>query len=118
MLAARDNPTSGPLFLTRSGIPIYELYVYRLIRRLARRAGLPAADRLTPHSLRYTAITELLDVSNGDLRRAQDFADHIDPRTTRRYDRARHRLDNHGAHDLASRFAGARRLVKDQAAGR
>jgi integrase len=118
MLAERRNPTDGSLFLTPSGIPIYELYVYRLIRRLARRAHLPAADRLTPHSLRHTAITELLDVSNGDLRRAQDFADHVDPRTTRRYDRARHSLDNHGAYDLAGRFAGARRLGEDLGAGR
>jgi hypothetical protein len=43
MLAARGHPTGGPLFLTRSGIPIYELYVYRL----ARRAGLPAGSLRT-----------------------------------------------------------------------
>ena len=105
MLTARGNPTDGPLFVTgRTGVAIYELYVYRLIRRLARRAELPAADKLSPHSLRHTAITELLDASGGDLRRAQDFAGHADPRTTRRYDRARHQLDAHGAYVLAGRF--------------
>jgi integrase/recombinase XerD len=104
MLTARGNPADGPLFVTASGIALYELYVYRLIRRLAKRAGIPAADKLSPHSLRHTAITELLDATGGDLRKAQDFAGHADPRTTRRYDRGRHQLDGHGAYLLASRF--------------
>ncbi|XVV17412.1 tyrosine-type recombinase/integrase [Actinoplanes sp. CA-131856] len=104
MLAERGTPASGPLFLTPSARPLYELHVYRLIRRLARRAGLAAADALSPHSLRHTAITEILDATGGDLRRAQDFAGHADPRTTRRYDRRRDQLDNHGAYLLAGRF--------------
>ncbi|MEU4426076.1 tyrosine-type recombinase/integrase [Actinoplanes sp. NPDC024001] len=104
MLAERGAPVEGPLFLTPSGLPIYELYVHRLIRRLARRAGLAAAGVLSPHSLRHTAITEILDATGGDLRRAQDFAGHADPRTTRRYDRRRDQLDNHGAYLLAGRF--------------
>lgn len=104
MLAGRGHPDSGPLFLTPTGRPIYELYVHRLVRRLARQAGIPTADRLSPHSLRHTAITELLDATGGDLRAAQDFAGHADPRTTRRYDRARNNLDRHGAYMLAARF--------------
>ncbi|MFC4068432.1 tyrosine-type recombinase/integrase [Actinoplanes subglobosus] len=104
MLTERGNPAGGPLFVAPSGLPIYELYVYRLIRRLARRAGLASADALSPHSLRHTAITEILDATGGDLRRAQDFAGHADPRTTRRYDRRRDQLDNHGAYLLAGRF--------------
>ena len=104
MLDARGNPSTGPLFVAASGGPLYELAVHRLVRRLARRAGIAAAERLSPHSLRHTAITELLDVTNGDLRRAQDFAGHADPRTTRRYDRNRHQLDGHGAYLLAGRY--------------
>ena len=104
MLAERGGPAEGPLFLTPSGLPIYELFVHRLIRRLAQRAGLAAASALSPHSLRHTAITEILDATGGDLRRAQDFAGHADPRTTRRYDRRRDQLDNHGAYLLAGRF--------------
>jgi integrase/recombinase XerD len=104
MLAERGTPAEGSLFLTPSGLPIYELYVHRLIRRLARRAGLASATALSPHSLRHTAITEILDATGGDLRRAQDFAGHADPRTTRRYDRRRDQLDNHGAYLLAGRF--------------
>ncbi len=104
MLAARGGPARGPLFVTPSGVPLYELAVHRLVRRLARQAGLPAADRLSPHSLRHTAITELLDATNGNLRQAQDFAGHADPRTTRRYDRQRNQLDGHGAYLLAGRY--------------
>jgi integrase/recombinase XerD len=107
MLAERGNPAEGPLFQTPSGLGIYELYVHRLIRRLARRAGLASAGVLSPHSLRHTAITEILDATGGDLRRAQDFAGHADPRTTRRYDRRRDQLDNHGAYLLAGRFGDA-----------
>jgi integrase len=116
MLAARGNPVEGPLFLAPSGVPLYELAVHRLLRRLARGAGIPAADRLSPHSLRHTAITELLDATNGDLRRAQDFAGHADPRTTRRYDRNRHQLDGHGAYLLAGRYDPGAPVTTDRRA--
>ena len=103
MLAVRGNPAEGSLFLTTRGRPLYELWVWRLLRRLARAAGIESADRLSPHSLRHTAITEFLD-AGGTLRDAQDFAGHADPRITRRYDRGRNSLDRHGSYVLASRF--------------
>jgi integrase len=105
MLAERGNPTTGPLFVTPRGKAMYESYAFRLVRRLARQASIPSADKLSPHSLRHTAITELLEETNGNLRKAQDFAGHADPRTTRRYDRRRKKLDDHGAYALASRFS-------------
>jgi integrase/recombinase XerD len=104
MLAERGNPATGPLFLTPSGRPIYHMYVYRLVRRLARAAELPAADRLTPHTLRHTAITLYLQRTNGNVRGAQLFAGHARPETTMRYDRARRTLSEHGSYDLAGRF--------------
>jgi integrase len=109
MLTERGNPTTGPLFLTPTGAPVYHMYAYRLVQRLARRAGLPAADKLTPHGLRHTAITAFLDRTHGDLRGAQRFAGHADPRTTGRYDRARHGLSDHGAYVLAARFGDRQR---------
>lgn len=39
------------------------------------------------------------------LRDVQDFAGHADPRTTRRYDRARHLLDRHATYAVASYLA-------------
>ncbi len=104
MLAARGNPADGLLFLTTRGRPLYELWVWRLLRDLAKDAKLPAADKMSPHSLRATAITEFLD-AGGSLRDAQDFAGHADPRTTRRYDKQRHNLDRHGSYLLATRYS-------------
>jgi integrase len=76
---------------------------WRLVRRLARRAKLPAADRLSPHSLRHSAITAALN-AGVPFRDVQDFAGHADPRTTRRYDRSRNSLDRHATYALASRL--------------
>jgi len=41
---------------------------------------------LNPHKIRHSAITLILDATNGNLREAQEFARHADPRTTMRYD--------------------------------
>jgi integrase/recombinase XerD len=110
-LAARGNPAAGPL-LTANGRRMTEPYVFRLIRRLARTAGIAEAERLSPHSLRHTAITELFE-SGASLRDVQDFAGHADPRTTRRYDRARNSLDRHGAYALAARFGSTADEVRE-----
>lgn len=107
MLAARDNPAGGPLFVTRTGGRLDEPYVYGLVQRLARNARIPSAGSLSPHSLRHTFATDSLD-AGVSLRDLQDAMGHADPRTTRRYDRARHNLDRHPAHVLATRF-GARK---------
>ncbi len=95
--------TTGPIFLDRNGRRMTEPSAWRLVRRLARRAGLPAADRLSPHSLRHSAITAALN-AGVPFRDVQDFAGHADPRTTRRYDRSRNSLDRHATYALASRL--------------
>jgi site-specific recombinase XerD len=90
----------GPLFATSTGRRLDRPAVWRKVRQLARRAGLPQT-RLSPHSMRATAITLLLDAGTS-LRDAQDFARHADPRTTRGYDRARGNLDRHGTYTLSA----------------
>ena len=95
--------TTGPVFLNRDGGRLAEPTVWRLIRRLARTAGIPAANQLSPHSLRHSAITAALNAGI-PFRDVQDFAGHADPRTTRRYDRSRHNLDRHATYALASRL--------------
>lgn len=99
-LAARAD---GPIFLNREGGRLGEPSVWRLVRHLARNAGLPAADRLSPHSLRHSAITAALN-AGVPFRDVQDFAGHADPRTTRRYDRSRNSLDRHATYALAARL--------------
>ncbi len=54
----------------------------RLVKRLGREAGL----KVTPHGLRHAAITDALDLSNGNLRAVQRFSRHRDPRVLSVYD--------------------------------
>jgi integrase/recombinase XerD len=74
------------------------------MRRLAKAAVPEKADSLHPHDLRHAFVTLSLD-AGASLRDVQDAAGHADPRTTRRYDRARHNLDKHPTYALASLVA-------------
>jgi integrase/recombinase XerD len=106
MLAERGQPAEGLLFAL-SGRPVYVAWVWRRLKRLAKAAGIPQFDAVSAHSLRATAITELLNAGRS-LREVQDFARHKDPRTTRRYDKNRGDLDDAGSYVLATRY-GVRR---------
>jgi site-specific recombinase XerD len=64
--------------------------------------------RISPHSLRHSFITAALD-AGVTLRDVQEAASHADPRTTMRYDRARHSLDRHATYIVAAYVAGASR---------
>lgn len=90
----------GPLFVTASGARLREPEVWKCLRRLAKRAGLPQADSIHPHVLRHGFITDSLD-QGVPLHIVQDAAGHKDPRTTQRYNRARRRLDGHPAYKVA-----------------
>lgn len=100
-LGERD---SGPLFITAGAKRLDEPAAFRMVRRLARAAGLDCADRLSPHSLRHAFVTLALD-AGVSLRDVQDAAGHGDPRTTRRYDRARHNLDRAATYAVAAYLA-------------
>ncbi|MFG2040211.1 tyrosine-type recombinase/integrase [Dactylosporangium sp. NPDC048998] len=91
----------GPLFATATGGRVDRHAVFRLVRRLARDAGVPAWERLSPHSLRHAFATAARD-EGVPLEDVQDAMGHADPRTTRRYDRDRHNLDRDPAYTLAA----------------
>jgi len=102
--ACRGDRAEGPLVLRpNSGRPIDRRDVYRMVRRIAKAAGIPR--HVSPHSLRHAAITNALD-AGVPLRNAQILARHADPRTTEHYDRARGNLDRHGVHFLTAYVAG------------
>lgn len=94
----------GALFVTAAGKRVDQPAVFRLVRRIGRAAGLPAAETLSPHSLRHTLATAALD-AGAPLRDVQDLLGHADPRTTRRYDRSRGSLDRSPAYLVAALFA-------------
>ncbi|WFE54148.1 tyrosine-type recombinase/integrase [Micromonospora sp. WMMD1155] len=88
---------TGPLLVTATGGRLDRHSVFRLVRRLARAAGIPSWAKLSPHSLRHAFATTAR--SEGvPLEDVQDAMGHADPRTTRRYDRDRHNLDRDPAY--------------------
>jgi site-specific recombinase XerD len=82
----------GPLFRTYDGLRMDRHTIARFVRRSARAAGLPAAERITPHSFRHAWAT-LARERGASLEERQYALGHADPRTTQRYDRARASLD-------------------------
>jgi integrase/recombinase XerD len=95
---------SGPLLLAGSGLRLNRHAATRIVRRLARAAGI--TKHISPHSLRHSFITACLD-AGVPLRDVQIAARHADPRTTTRYDRARHNLDRHASYIVTAFIAGA-----------
>ncbi|MFF5175663.1 tyrosine-type recombinase/integrase [Micromonospora sp. NPDC000089] len=88
---------TGPLLVTTTGGRLDRHSVFRLVRRLALAAGIPAAAKLSPHSLRH-AFATTARAEGVPLEDVQDAMGHADPRTTRRYDRDRHNLDRDPAY--------------------
>jgi integrase/recombinase XerD len=101
---AADGRLEGALLLSRTGRRLDRFGATRIVRRLAKRAGI--SKRISPHSLRHSFITAALD-AGVPLRDVQIAARHADPRTTTRYDRARHNLDRHASYIVTAFVAGA-----------
>jgi len=95
----------GPVFLRADGRRLDRHGAGRIVRRVTRRAGI--AKPVGPHTLR-PFITAALD-AGVPLRDVQEAASHADPRTTKRYDRARGSLDRHATYIVAAYVAGAAR---------
>ena len=101
---------TGALFVTSTGARVDRHSVFRLVRRLAEVAGIPAWAKLSPHSVRHAFATAARDEGVA-LEDVQDAMGHADPRTTRRYDRDRHNLDRDPSYAIWS--ARARRRSAD-----
>ena len=72
----------GVLFLNARGTPLSRVGAWGVIKANARRAGL--AKRVTPHTLRHTFATHLLE-GGADLRAVQEMLGHVDLATTQLY---------------------------------
>jgi integrase/recombinase XerD len=101
---AAGERSSGPLLLAQSGLRLNRHAATRIVRRLAKKAGIITS--ISPHSLRHSFITAALD-AGVPLRDVQIAARHSDPRTTTRYDRARYNLDRHASYIVTAFIAGA-----------
>ena len=97
----RGGRADGPLFLTLTGERIDRHTVARFVRRAARAAGIPSANKITPHSFRHAWAT-LARERGASLEERQYALGHADPRTTQRYDRARASLDHDPSYLVAA----------------
>lgn len=108
-LGARDH---GPVLIhPRTGQRRDRHQLISITRRLARHARLPQPQKVTPHVLRATAITNLLDKAK-PLQEVQEWAGHAHASTTRGYWERRNSIQRDAAlsfslaADLAEAAAG------------
>jgi len=80
----RGRPTKGPILLSRTRRRLSQTSLYDVIKRWARKAGLP---HVSPHWFRHTFVTELAlkARSPADLRKIQKLAGHASVETTMTY---------------------------------
>lgn len=104
-----DGRTEGPLLISpHTGQRRDRHQLITITRRLARHGGVTDPVKVTPHVLRATAITTLLDASK-PLQEVQEWAAHADASTTRGYWERRNSLRRDAAlsASLAAKLAEA-----------
>ena len=72
---------SGPLLAGGDGSAVDRFAVDRVLTRLGKRAGVLSGRDVTPHVMRASRITHMIDAGE-PLAEIQAFADHADPATT------------------------------------
>jgi len=78
------RPASDWLLCTRHAAQVNSRYLRELVKRKAVSAGIPEADRVTPHVLRHTFATDLLRETK-NIRLAQKALGHASLATTMIY---------------------------------
>lgn len=95
--AHTEGRAKGPLLLDSKGDRLDRHDVARLLARLGRHAGVLPGRKLTPHVLRASRITHMLD-DGVPLAEVQAFADHDNPATTVGYWDRRNKGQRNAAH--------------------
>src|SRR5262245_14628369 len=88
----RPDSEVAEVFVSRAGRSLTREMLWVLVKKYARRAGLP--PKVSPHTLRHSFATHLL-AGGADLRTVQELLGHANIRTTQHYthvDRARLRM--------------------------
>jgi integrase/recombinase XerC len=81
-IVPHSGASSSPLFLSKRGKPMSAREAQRLMERL--RGALGLDDSATPHALRHSFATHLLQ-NGGDLRAVQELLGHASLSTTQTY---------------------------------
>lgn len=87
---------TAPVFTLRSGRVVSHTTLWATVRQ----AGLFVGVAVRPHGLRHSAITAVLNQTNGDIRTAQRFSRQVKPETLLRYDDERRDLGGEAAKRL------------------
>jgi integrase/recombinase XerD len=104
LAASVDERTAGALFITSSGRRRDRPAAWRLVRRLARVAGVAAAEHISPHSARHAFGTGALD-AGVPLPDVPDAMGHADPAHHGDTTDLRHSLDRHATYAVAAWLA-------------
>ncbi|MCE9566655.1 MAG: site-specific tyrosine recombinase XerD [Planctomycetes bacterium] len=80
--AAGPIPASPRLFVSKSGQPLSRIFLWALVKKYCKRAGLP--KKVSPHTLRHSFATHVL-AGGADLRTVQEMLGHASIQTTQHY---------------------------------
>lgn len=83
-LECRPASEEGWLFPTRTGNQTQTSSIRRMVKNYAEKAGIPYYKEVSPHTLRHTFATRLLD-HTGNIRKVQEALGHSDVSTTMIY---------------------------------
>lgn len=103
---ALDGRDSGPLLLNQYGNRMTRVNAAVIVTRIARKARI--TKRLTPHGLRHSFVTGLLE-AGVPIDKVADDAGHVQIQTTQRYDRRTRVMDAAGCHTMANFIAEVER---------
>jgi len=78
------NQNTNFLFLDNSGKRLSRLVVWQTLKRLSKRAGIALSKNITPHTLRHSFATHLIE-NGADLRSVQEMLGHSSVATTQLY---------------------------------
>ncbi|BAQ66944.1 tyrosine-type recombinase/integrase [Geminocystis sp. NIES-3709] len=103
-LSVRYQPSNSSLFISldnaSNGHPLSDKSVYRLVKKYS--SEIPSGKVLSPHQIRHSSITALLEATNGNVRLAQKFSRHSNLNTLMIYDDNRVALQQEAVNILSS----------------